>query len=190
MQLANATSFTREKIPSNIKVKVLPEWIFKAIIRNKLNVVDIEEYSKIRSILSFEDLVMLEYYNRYFNITKKQINLATTDLFNITKLTPEQQMEYQTVRTLSTTDETKDTAYAKLSYPSDFNLMDDKTLKYRFIPTHNFVALVLSEGFIEDINEPTNIKVFIASYLEHCYFMASVNDVSQLAIFNSYLTLL
>lgn len=190
MQLADMVSFTRENIPSNIKVKVLPEWIFKAISRNKLNVVDIEDYSKIRSILSLEDLAILEYLNTRFSITKQQIRLATVDLFNVSKLTPEQQKEYQAVRTLSTTDENKDTANAKLSYPSGSSLTGEKINKYKFIPTQNFIVLVLSEGFIADINDNNNLKTFISTYLEHCYFMASVDEVSQLAIFNGYLTLL
>ncbi len=190
MQLADMVSFTRENIPSNIKVKVIPEWIFKAISRNKLNVVDIEDYSKIRSILSLEDLAILEYLNTRFSITKQQIRLATVDLFDVSKLTPEQQKEYQAVRTLSTTDDNKDTAYAKLSCPSGSCLSGENNNRYTFIPTHNFVALILSEGFITEVNETDKLKAFYAAYLEHCYFMASVDEVSQLAVFNGYLTLL
>lgn len=195
MELKDMVTYQRPTgVSSKVKVKVLPDWIFRAIARNKLNVVDIEDYSKIRSFLSLEDLAIWEFLNTRFDIQIKSIadlQLATIDLFDLSKLTPEQQREYQSVRTLSTTDENKNTAYAKLTSPLDAVRLDGNNINvYKFIPTHNFIALVISEGFISEMNDPNKLKAFIANYLEHCYFMASVDEVSQLPMFNTYLRLL
>ncbi len=165
-----------------MKVFIVPGAIVRSLHRNKLNIIDLLDYSKIRAILSIDDMAEWFYLNDKFTIDGKQISSAWLD-FQFHSITQAERAEIQiSVLPLSGSEEIAHSANTKLS-----GLVPESTSVYQFIPINNLLYIVLSEGFITHVQDRKNKTDFVKQYLKECYAMASVSDVSKLSIFDLYL---
>ena len=175
-----------------LRVKVIPDFIYRTILANKLNVVDIETYSLIRRYLSMEDLGLWEVANEGICLSgnpNNKVTLSTCPLFDIDKLSSEEAREYGTfIRPLSGANDNIAAVTAILSSPSSLLSARDST--YSFIQTQTFMAVIIYAGFITEMQDKAKYTTFVKKYLEQCNVMASENEVSQLPLFREYLTLL
>lgn len=168
----------------NVRLFVLPGWILRAIIRNKLNIVDATNYAKMRSILSLEDFAEWCYLNDRFKIQGSYI--APSSLcYMFENLTNEQKQEFNiSVETLSLTEAIANSITAKLTVA---NAMSDNA--YQFIATGENIYLVLNEGFSSISNDPNKLLEFIKEYLKICYSKYSIPRVSLLGLYDLYVKL-
>ena len=174
------------------KVKVIPDFIYRAILTNKLNVVDIETYSLIRKYVSLEELGLWEVANDGLAIgtdARSSVRISTCPLFDTDKLTTQEAFEFgKFIRPLSGSNEAIKTVTDILSIPSTLPGVRDNT--YKFIQTPTFLAVVIYGGFIVEMQDTAKYKSFVKKYLEHCNVMTSENEVSKLQLFREYLTLI
>jgi hypothetical protein len=170
-----------------VKIYVIPGWIYRSIIRNNLNIVDVTSYTKMRQILSLEDFSEWVYVNDILKIDNQAyISTNTLDgLFNNTTLSREQISEYNnSILPLSSTDSiAKSTSHKLLND----NSMDDKS--YSFIAGGEINCVILNEGFLSNINNFSNKLQFIKDYLKMCYSSYPIKRVSMISIFNLYVKL-
>lgn len=176
---------------------IIPGWIYNRIIRNKLNIVDINCYSKMREILSLNDLAEWRYLNDEYKI--EDSFLSTITMFNYkekgmsflnsgyaSSITEEQKNEvFASLDILCTSSEIKESCISKLN---NTNHYDDKF--YMFIPcSNNTLYLVLNEGFETylNLNESNNKLLFIREFIKNCHNMMPECDVIKLPAYRIYL---
>ena len=101
-----------------IKTVVVPDWVQRGLVNNKLNVMDIGNYSKLRTVLSIDDMSELYYINTQLRINNILLSsVFGRDLFE--HLTPDQLQEFEnSVAPLSGTEEIANTVRARLSKAS------------------------------------------------------------------------
>jgi hypothetical protein len=162
---------------------IIPGWIYRAINKNKLNIIDVLNYSKIRSVLSIDDMAELVYMNDQFQINGYYLantSYATTLL----NLTPAQKAELDnSVRPLSLTEEIATSAKAKLTLS---NRMSECV--YQFVTIDNNLFVILNEGFLTSIQNDDRMHEFVKLYLKECYAMTSIKEVSTYDLFKLYLS--
>lgn len=164
------------------KIFVVPEWILRSLMRNKLNTIDLMDYSKVRGVLSLNDMAEWFYMNDRFTIDNCRLSNGFLDT-HWHSFSSEQRFEVQnSVLPLSGSEEIANSASAKLSgsYPMSTGV-------YQFVTVDNILYIVLSEGFMNEIPKPDFRSEFVKKYLKECYAMASVSDVSRLSIFDLYM---
>lgn len=168
------------------KIFVVPGWILKAMLRNKLNTIDLMDYSKVREVLSLNDVAEWFYLNDRFEVDKCRLSNGFLDT-HWHSFTPAQRAEVtNSVLPLSGSEEIANSAKTKLTanFPERKNTMSDGV--YQFVVIDNILYIVLHEGFMTEIVKPEFKSEFVKKYLKECYAMASVSDVSRLAIFDLY----
>jgi hypothetical protein len=168
----------------SIRLFVMPGWIHRAIIRNKLNIVDATNYAKMRSILSLEDFAEWCYLNDRFKIQNSYIAPITLH-YMFDNLTVEQKQEFNiSVDPLSMTEAIANSITAKLTLA---NAMSDNA--YQFIVTGENIYLILNEGFSSITNDTNKLLEFIKEYLKVCYSKYSIPRVSLLGLYDLYVKL-
>lgn len=58
---------------------------------------------------------------------------------------------------------------------------------YEFVTGDNTIYVILHEGFLKQCEDQQKRLEFVKTYLEKCYSMTSIADVSGMAIFKSYI---
>jgi len=176
---------------TKLQAVIVPHWVFKALHRNNLNTIDLLSYTKLRTILSIDDMAEYLYLNQGFKING--IPLAHVDIISEltchSSLTSAEKAELQnSVVPLSGSEEIAKSVISKLT---GSNLMADcyqDCMLYQFIQVDNTIFIILERGFIDYVlgKEDTSIE-FIRKYLKHCYAMESISEVSHFSIFQLYL---
>lgn len=170
-----------------MKVIVVPAWIQRAAIRNKLNTIELLDYKKVRSILSLDDMAEWFYMNDFFKIDGKE--LSNTSLIHLwSNISPDAQQEISnSVLPLSGSEEIAGSANHKLSITNGDigNLLSNQL--FQFIRIEHILYIVLSEGFVASLSDAFAKADFVKKYLKECYAMTSVADVSKLSIFDLYM---
>lgn len=170
----------------SLRIFVIPGWTFKNIAKNKLDIIDIANYSKLRKVLSIDDLAEFSYVN---DLPVSGINLSTDgtySLFNPNGMTEAESVEYKnSILPLSGTLEIAGNANARLKAVNYIAEVD-----YRFIRADNILYVILNEGFLSKVSDNNFLLEFVKGYLKECYKVASIVDVSKLAIFSLYTKLL
>lgn len=166
---------------------VVPGWIQRALLRNRLNTIDLLEYSKVRQVLSLDDMAEWVYMNDRFEINR--VKLSNCHLGNVWhSLSPTDKLEIQnSVQPLSGSEEIASSANHKLNEISDKIGNPLGNQNYQFIRIDNILYVVLSEGFLSTMKDQALLREFIEKYLKECYAMVSVADVSKLSIFELYM---
>ena len=165
-----------------MKTFIVPDWIVRALHRNKLNIIDLLDYSKVRAILSIDDMAEWFYLNDKFTIEGRRMSNEYLDAA-FHSVTQAQKAEIRvSVLPLSGSEEIALSANTKLS-----GQVPESASVYKFIPINNVLYIILSEGFITHLQVRANKDEFVKNYLKECYAMASVSDVSQHSIFDLYL---
>jgi hypothetical protein len=172
---------------SPLKIVVVPAWTYRALLRNKLNNIELLNYQKIRSVLSLDDIAEWFYLNDRFNINKSKLSNTTIESM-MSNLSPDAQREItNSVLTLSGSEEIASSANYKLATTKENigNIVSNKT--FQFIRIENILFVILCEGFAITLSDSSSKEEFIRDYLKECYAMASVSEVSSLDIFDLYL---
>lgn len=164
---------------------VVPGWIYRAILRNKLNLNDIVNYEKISKILSQDDLVSWLYLNDRYQVGKHKLTpYALNNLFH--GLTAEQTQTLDWLTYQSTTDAEALSVQERLR---DVNNMTSTDL-YQIVTVNDLVLIILNEGFQTAVGDFGELKKFITTYLKALYSLEPIQDVSQYPLYTLYLELL
>jgi hypothetical protein len=172
----------------HMQVHVLPHWIHRAIIRNKLNLTDIQNYSTVRRILSLDDMAVWEYLNTLFTLDRGVIKYSISstplaDLFSITS--SEERIEYDShIIPLSGSPDMAASIKERLSAEDN---TDDA---YSIILDGHIVYVVLHAGFLTHVANDANMLTFVQQYLKNCYKLDTVPNVALLSLFRLYIELI
>lgn len=166
---------------------VVPGWIQRALLRNKLNTIDLLDYRKVRQVLSLDDMAEWFYMNDRFEINK--VRLSNTYLETAWhSFSPTDQLEVRnSVLPLSGSEEIASSANHRLTAKTDNISNPVGNQNYQFIRIENNLYVVLSEGFMTTMQDQAEMLDFVKKYLKECYAMVSVADVSKLSIFELYM---
>ena len=172
---------------SPMKIVIVPGWIYRALIRNKLNTIDLLDYKKARHYLSLDDMAEWLYMNDSLRISDCKLSNTIMECLWSNFDAKDQHEVNNSVLHLSVSEEIASSANFKLAQKTNdvSNPVDSNT--YQFIRIENILYIVLSEGFMASMLDQENLSIFVKKYLKECYAMTSVAEVSQLGIFNLYL---
>lgn len=179
-----------------INIKIIPGWVHRSFLRNNLTIQDIRSYSKIRKILSIDDLAELMYVNRFYKIESallgKDLELRNvcyyTDFFD--QPSKEEMIEIQnSVDRLSFSEEPAESVKMRLGARTSASIAsnDVSDCDYSMITTADCIYLVLNEGFDTSMRDPAKLARFIEKYLQTCYSIYPVREVSNLPVYELYL---
>lgn len=176
---------------NSVQLYVLPASVYRAIIRNKLNIIDAVNYRKLRNILSIDDLAEIWHVNTN---PLKAINDSTTvdlsgwgfrELFaTMNTLTPVETNEIQyTIQPLSGSITIAETLRQKLST----NDMTEDDTYYKLLLNNNIVFVVLENGFLTRMQNLPYRLDFYRNILKELYKVTRIPEVSRHRLFNEYL---
>lgn len=168
---------------SKSKLYILPHWILRQITRHKLTLNDLRSYSKLRQVLTVDDMAEWFYLNDSFRMDER-FSLSTSILETyFDSMTAAEKVELSnSVLSLSGSEEIANSAISKLSQS---NLMSD--CLYEFVRADNGLFLVLKEGFITEMSKPAKTAEFVKQYLKFFYTSLPLHEVSQVNMFSFYL---
>lgn len=162
---------------------ILPHWILRQTARNKMGLNDLRSYSKLRQVLTIDDMAEWFYLNDSFRLNKEySLSTSILETYFDSMTTAETAELRNSVLTLSSSEEIANSAISKLSQS---NLMSD--CLYEFVRADNGLFLVIKEGFIKQMTDQNNQFEFVKDYLKFFYASRSLHEVSQVNIFNFYL---
>lgn len=162
---------------------ILPHWILRQTTRNKLTLNDLRSYSKLRQVLTIDDMAEWFYLNDSFRLNKEySLSTSILETYFDSMTTAETAELRNSVLTLSSSEEIANSAISKLSQS---NLMSD--CLYEFVRADNGLFLVIKEGFIKQMTDQNKQFEFVKDYLKFFYASRSLHEVSQVNIFNFYL---
>jgi hypothetical protein len=165
---------------SQTSVVFIPEYIHKALLRNKFNTMDLKDYGKIREVLSLEDLATLEKFQ-----SSEILAAYCGSSFQYSFKTPEEKNEFErSVVTLSKTEEIKSSITAYLRNES--SLTSDK-VPYQFIVLNDQISIIIGEGFLSHVEKSGNRLDFTKDILKLLYTKNSISNVSTTSTFKNYL---
>lgn len=164
------------------KTFIIPGWIFRSLLRNKISFTDKIDYTSIRKALSIQDLAELHYLNSETKIDGEYITMnEIEDLYS--DMTSAQKIEYKaSVLSLATADYIGKDAVKRL-----YDEIDENLTSYKFIPGINFTLIILNEGFFNRIEDFKYKKEFVRSYLKTQYLVAPQAYVNKLPLTKAYL---
>lgn len=165
------------------KLYILPHWILRQITRHKLTLNDLRSYSKLRQVLTVDDMAEWFYLNDSFRMDER-FSLSTSILETyFDSMTAAEKVELSnSVLSLSGSEEIANSAISKLSQS---NLMSN--CLYEFVRADNGLFLVLKEGFITEMTNPVKLSEFVKQYLKFFYASLPIHEVSQVNMFGFYL---
>lgn len=166
-------------VSGQARTYVIPGWVYKAIIRNKLNIIDITDFTKIKPILSNNDIASWIYLNQEYKLMKHELSYNSIEsLFQ-----PEISLaEYSH---LASSNEIVNLVNSRLNV--NVNTMIEE---YQIITVNDLVFIILNEGFGTFIQSIDNIKRFIRDYLKGYYSVEKLSTVAHSPLYNLYVELL
>jgi hypothetical protein len=173
-------SLNSSKINSsgNPPIIVIPEKIFKAIKRNNLNIVDITNYSKVRSFLSLNDLAEMNFLTISGCVSNVRLSNLNDLLDLFTTITNEEALEFNNViKPLSFSEEV-----------SSYQKNNTGDICYEFIQSNDYLFLVIQDGFLHHVNNELSFRnEFIKAYIKQCYAMVAIHEVSAIPVYKLYI---
>lgn len=165
---------------------VIPGWVYRAILRNKVNLTDLNNYSKMRSILSQDDMVSWVYLNDCYKLRKSNL---TYDLLKtlFDGLTTEEMSEYDmAIQPLATTDAVASSTIERLRDVNNMTSADP----YQILNVGDMVLIILNEGFDNAVQSLEDLLNFIRQYLKAQYTVNAIANVSFCPLYTLYIELL
>jgi len=169
----------------NCPIYVVPGWVYRSLLRNKLNIIGKMDYNQVRKVLSIDDLAQWSYVNHSLAINKVSIGQShLLNLFN--QLSEEQSIEYKSsIDTIANLPDTQQSVLERLRTTNAFI-----ETEYEIISNQNFILVVVNEGFLTKITDEEYLMTFVKKYLESCYAMMPIVDVSYTSMFGLYVDLI
>lgn len=169
---------------------VVPGWVHRSLLRNKLNIIDLLDYNKARSVLALDDMAELFYVNDRFKINGCLLSNESF-ITSMTGLTEANKAELNSsVIPLSGSEEIAQNVITKLSGSNPMNGLPSAGDSYNFISIDSTIFIILHEDFLKkQLTDGKNDYTFefAKNYLKQCYAMVSIPEVSRLSIFGLYL---
>lgn len=171
---------------NEMQVFVVPGWINRVLQRHKFSNRDLLDYSKIRSVVSLDDMAEWFHLNDQFKVDNSTLSTSLLD-YHFHSATTEQKKEIrQTIVQLSYDDTVKSSALTRLAHANAMGqILADEEL-YEFITIDQTLFVVLNEGFGTIINHHQKKMEFIRRYLKACYAMTTIPFVSTMGVFKLY----
>lgn len=184
-------------VSKDARFGIVPGWIYRAIIRNRMTINDLRNYAKVREVMSLEDIAEIKYLDSLYRLRECFLQPSFDCLF-FTDLSADQAAEFHsTIIPLSYSKETEDRVNTKLNFSTEEAVRmvpfrsdttsQDSDCGYQFIPTAGFIYLVLNEGFETRMKHQTLFNEFVENYLKACYTVYSVHQVSESSLYKKYL---
>jgi len=177
-----------------VNIVLIPGWIHKSILRNKVSINNILDYNTVRHYLSLNDMAEWFYLNDKFHIDNKSLSTSLLELVFITNTNSYEKDSVlsSTILPLSQSQEISENVLSRLTNSVDSSLSYTNTtssseLGYKFVIIQNNILVILDEGFLSKINTPPLKFTFIQQLIKKCYTLMSITEVSVLNIFSLYL---
>lgn len=173
---------------------IVPDWISQAITRNNLNTIDILNYSKLRNILSIEDMAQLVAVNT--GMFDQYVEMTTSGLIGIwndtNKLTSEQQIELDTVISkLAYSELTQEAVVARLTNDGANDSSNASPLFSIRSLQDKLIVINIARGFLNAIKDREFAIQYLSEYLKSLYSHESTYKVSAASrAYRLYLELL
>jgi hypothetical protein len=171
-----------DKTPLNKRIVIIPEYIWKAIHRNNLNIVDVTNFSKIRNILSLEDLI--DWYEIVMTIKIRNQPICSIDPHSLFKFSSEtQSQEFLSALSLKRSDELTSRVTQRLKRP--ITELEGSKPAYKFVPYPDGLILVVSDTFLTAMNVNEELHLFLKAFVE-TYSEMMGGDITSLRYLNLY----
>lgn len=173
-------------ISKRAEILIIPQSMYKSLHNSNFNIMDIVDYTKLRSHIVINDIATMVAMNRELKINGKLISTVyPTLLFNT--MSKEETIEFNvSVLPLSLSASIVDSMNTALSLTNvDANSMADGF--YSFIQTEDHIFLVLRDGFLSRLTDSSYRLEFVKTYLKHCYSVTDIASVSTNPMFSAYI---
>jgi len=155
---------------------IIPYFIKKALVRNKLDTIDVLNSEKMSKILSRSDMLLFDY-----------LNISSSCFYNRYQvLNKVFALPYGSEVGLS--DETAVDDITRMMTPVN---RDPDSVEYEVqVLKEGKIAVILNPGFFDVLTDRDKFKAFVSEYLKALYSLSSIADVSSRNIFSVYFGLL
>lgn len=178
----------------NKQFVIIPFWVESVLNRNNIGLVDILDYSKLKSILSINDIAQL----LALQCLEESITIKELDgkwyLFNSWSKSAQASQKTEldsVVDQLSCSKDLQRELMGRLSLeyaPIVFNI---EAPKYKIIDLNRDVtAIVLNPGFIDFERDQVNAFNIFSNLLKSLYVYNTISDVSTHKLFSKYVNML
>lgn len=177
------------------KIRIVPHWIFKAAILNRLNTIELTDYTKLTGFLSLDDMAEWLYLNESFSLG----SIKATDLCIYNLLDNLDDQALRNIRKMTQMyRDNEDNMLAivnRLRYTNSSDVNDefrDKESVYKFIHTPTHILLVLNEGFIDEMKSSDFEYTFMRNCLKELYKTDSITSINNQysVLYKNYLRIL
>lgn len=170
-----------------MKIVILPGWIQRSLLRQKLSLNEVLDWNKSKPALSLDDMAEWFHVNDSFTLSNCRVGNTVLETLFSNFGAKEREEFYKVILNLSISEETINSVKNKFSKSTDIagNPLSEQT--YQFIRIENILYIVLSEGFMASMLDKDSLEDFVKKYIKECYAMASVSEVSALGMFKLYL---
>lgn len=170
-----------------MQIVVVPGWIQRALIRNRLEMTEILNFKKVRPVLSLDDMTQWFYMNDSLKLDNCRLsNTMIENLWSGCDQAGKDEL-YKSVLPMAKTDQVSREVLDTLNTKSNSSVNPLTVQTFQFVRIEHILYIVLSEGFMASMLDPESKTDFIKKYLKECYAMASVAEVSKLDMFKLYL---
>jgi hypothetical protein len=174
------------------QIVLIPYWVAETLKRNQLPIADCLDISKLRKVMSINDLVLfMALQNSIRNLTSAEVscNILMAWLNHANAKSEEIKTEINTIVAMSGAPEFTDQLNNRL-FTIDSKLNDYETPFNIYDLTPDYSGVVVYPGFFVNNGDTRLETVFIEAVLAALYVYDSYDIVSQTQYFKRYLELL
>jgi len=174
------------------KVIIIPYWVKRALDLNKLDYIEVKNFSTLRRIMSVRDVATFLCVQKFDfeNCGRKYIISDFSNVYTISNY--EKNSEYvNIVEPLSHSVEIIEEVKQLLAIEDvkvDMSCVD-KTFEIQE-SSDRTIYIFLKEGFLNALSNPIGKKIFLSSVLKSIYKFLPINEVSGYEIYKEYIRLL
>lgn len=173
---------------------LIPFWVENVLKRNNIDIIDILNYSKLKSILSINDLAQLnslQSIEEIFTIKELDSNWCLFSSW-MSNAQESEKVELDSVITqLSCSKDLQRDLLERLSLDYAPLVYDYNEPKYKILDLNRDVtAVVLNPGFVDFERDKLNQFTFISDLLKSLYVYYTISEVSTYSLYNKYVHLL
>lgn len=169
---------------------LIPFWVENVLNRNNIDIIDILNYSKLKSILSTNDLAQLKSLQTIEEISSFKELDGKWYLFNswMNSAQESEKVELDSViNQLSCSKDLQQDLLDRLSLEYAPLVFDESASKYKILDLNRDVtAIVLNPGFIDFERDQMNQFNLISDLLKSLYVYSTFSEVSNYSLFNKY----
>lgn len=159
----------------SIRTVIIPRWIYKALLRHKVQLDQILNPDVINAVLSQDDIAEWVFTNDHYQVLRRSLsNQIIGPLFK---------------NDLAAMPYIKEKVLARLAY-NNTEVAPGTSKCYETININDMVIVILDANFETALRDITDTLGFIREYLKAHYRMMTITEVSQLPLHSLYIELL